>query len=76
MKPYSNQYGTLFEIAMKYLGILMALIYVTAGMTILLRPQDVFNLSKPYSMLLGIGLMTYGLFRGYRLYHKYFKKSS
>jgi hypothetical protein len=76
MKSDSDQYMTTFEIVMKYLGMLMALIYVTAGITVLYRSHDLFNISQPYIVPLGIGLMSYGLFRGYRLYLKYFKKPS
>ena len=35
MKSDSDQYMTTFEIVMKYLGMLMALIYVAAGITVL-----------------------------------------
>jgi hypothetical protein len=76
MKRDSDQYMTTFEIVMKYLGILMALIYVTAGVTVLYRSRELFNIPQPYIVPLGIGLMSYGLFRGYRLYQKYFKKPS
>jgi len=76
MKSDSDQYMTTFEIVMKYLGILMAMIYVTVGITVLYRSRELFNIPDPYIMPLGIGLMSYGSFRGYRLYQKYFKKSS
>lgn len=72
MRPH--QYMTTFDIVMKYLGILMATIYVTAGITILFRPHELFNIPKPYIAPLGLGLTGYGLFRGYRLYQKYFKR--
>ena len=76
MKTDSNPYMTTFEIVMKYLGILMALIYVTTGITVVYRSRELFNIPQPYVVPLGIGLISYGLFRGYRLYNKYFKKSS
>ena len=76
MKSDSNQYMTTFEIVMKYLGILMSWIYVTAGITVLIRSRELFNIPQPYIVPLGFGLMSYGLFRGYRLYQKYFKKPS
>ena len=72
MKP--EQYMTTFDLVMKYLGILMATVYVTAGITVLFRSHELFNIPKPYIVPLGIGLTTYGIFRGYRLYQKYFKK--
>jgi len=72
MKP--EQYMTTFDLVMKYLGILMATVYVTAGITVLFRSHELFNIPKPYIVPLGIGLTTYGIFRGYRLYQEYFKK--
>lgn len=76
MKSDSKQYMTTFEIVMKYIGILMALIYVATGIMVLHRSRELFNIPRPYIVPLGIGLMSYGLFRGYRLYQKYFKKPS
>ena len=76
MKSDSKQYMTTFEIVMKYMGILMALIYVTTGITVLYRSRELFNIPQPYIVPLGIGLTSYGFFRGYRLYEKYFKKRS
>jgi hypothetical protein len=76
MKTDSNPYMTTFEIVMKYLGILMALIYVITGITVVYRSRELFNIPQPYVVPMGIGLISYGLFRGYRLYNKYFKKSS
>jgi hypothetical protein len=74
MKP--NQYMTTFDLVMKYLGILMATVYVAAGMTILLEPNELANIPTPYIVPLGIALTVYGFLRGYRLYQKYFKKRS
>ena len=75
MKSDSNQqYTRTFEMVMKYGGILMALTYVGVGIIMLLRSRELFNTSKPYIVPLGIALMAYGLYRGYRLYLKYFKK--
>jgi len=73
MKAKPDQHMTTFEVVMKYLGLLMAFIYVTAGVTVMLRSRELFNIPKPYIVLLGLGLMSYGVFRGYRLYIKYFR---
>jgi hypothetical protein len=74
MKP--NQYMTTFDIVLKYLGILMAAVYVSAGLAVLFRSHELFSIPKPYILPLGIGLTGYGIFRGYRLYQKYFKRRS
>jgi hypothetical protein len=76
MKSDSKQYMTTFEIVMKYMGMVMALIYVTTGITVLYRSRELFNIPQPYIVPLGIGLTSYGCFRAYRLYEKYFKKQS
>jgi hypothetical protein len=74
MKP--DPYMTTFDIVMKYLGILMATVYVSAGITVLFRSHELFNIPKPYILPLGISLTGYGIFRSYRLYQKYFKRQS
>lgn len=74
MKSGSNQYISTFEVVMKYLGILMALIYIVAGITILVRAGTLTNIPQPFVFPVGFALMFYGFFRGYRLYQKYFKK--
>ena len=57
---------------MKYLGILMALVYVAAGTAVLLQPLEHSVLPKKYALPFGILLIAYGAFRGYNT----FKKSS
>ena len=74
MKP--DQYMTSFDLVIKYLGILMATLYVAAGMTILFRSNELANIPRPYIIPLGIALTVYGFFRGYRIYQKYSKKRS
>ena len=74
MKP--DQYMSTFDVVMKYLGILMAAVYVGAGIMVLARPREIANIPRPYIVPLGIALTAYGIFRGYRLYQKYFTKRS
>jgi hypothetical protein len=74
MKGDANQFTTTFEVVMKYLGVFMALVYVIAGVTILVRSRTLTNIPQPFVYPLGVALMSYGFFRGYRLYQKYFKK--
>lgn len=75
MKGGANQYTTTFEVVMKYLGVLMAVIYVVGGAIVLVRSQTLTSIQEPYATPLGAALMAYGFFRGYRLYQRYFKKS-
>lgn len=74
MRADFDRYTSTLEVVMKYLGIFMAFIYVTAGISMLFRSRELFNIPKPYIVPMGIGLTAYGIFRGYRLYLKYFKK--
>lgn len=74
MKHDTDQYMTMFDVVMKYVGILMASIYVAAGIMVLLKSGELFNVPRPYITTLGIALTVYGIFRGFRLYQKYFRK--
>ena len=60
------------EVFVKYFGALMALIYVAAGVFLLLKANTFFNMPDYYSVPLGLVLTLYGAFRGYRIYKKYF----
>lgn len=57
---------------MKYLGIVMALVYVGAGIALLIRSSG-GNLPIPghFTIPLGIILIAYGAFRGYNTFKRY-----
>jgi hypothetical protein len=55
---------------MKYLGILMALLYVALGVIIVSGPSTYFDIPVTYALPLGSMLIVYGLFRAYRIYQK------
>jgi len=74
MKHDADQYVTMFDVVMKYVGLLMASIYVLAGIAVLSRSRELFNIPQQYIVPLGIALMSYGIFRGFKLYQKYFRK--
>jgi len=65
-----------FSEVMKYVSIAMALIYVVVGILVLSGSEKFFQIPKPYSLPIGLTLLGYGLFRGYRLYTKYNRKES
>lgn len=69
----SNANG--WDAASKYSGAVMALIYVALGV-LMLTNQDRFlgTLIASYTLPFGILLIAYGIFRGYNVYHRYFKK--
>jgi hypothetical protein len=64
---------TPLEVIMKYLGIALASIYIIVGALILWNSTAMFNIPGEYALPLGSLLTVYGLFRGYRVYTKYFK---
>jgi hypothetical protein len=62
------------ETAMKYMGIAMSAIYVILGAVVLDGNNRLFNLPRAYALILGSILILYGLFRGYRIYQKYYRE--
>lgn len=75
MKLHLKSCMPLLAAALKYLGISMAVIYVTTGVAVIVSSRESSAIPKPYVVPLGIGLLAYGIFRGYRLYQKYFKNN-
>jgi len=63
---------TPLDVIMKYFGLALASIYVIVG-TVMIWNTALFNIPTQYALPLGSLLAAYGLFRGYRVYTKYFK---
>ena len=76
MKHDADQYVSMFDVVMKYVGILMASIYVLAGVAVISRSRELFHLPQQYVVPLGLALIVYGIFRGFRIYQKYFRRRS
>jgi hypothetical protein len=57
---------------MRYVGFFVALVYVALGVAVILKQDELFYVPKNYIIPLGTVLIAYGLFRGYRVYHRYF----
>jgi hypothetical protein len=75
MKMESDEYKTTgLEAVVKYLGMFMALAYIGIGAMFIARAEAVFNVPGQYATPLGIMLIVYGLFRGYKVYQRYFQK--
>jgi hypothetical protein len=53
----------------------MALIYLGAGILLLVAPPQSANFASKYLVYIGIVLVIYGLVRGYRVYKKYYGES-
>jgi hypothetical protein len=75
MRTESDDYKmTPLEAVMKYVGIAVAIIYVGMGIAIALRSRELFSIPENYSFALGGLLIAYGIYRGYRVFSKYFHK--
>lgn len=56
---------------MKYLGLTMAVIYVGAGIALLIRAGSSLRIPPQYTIPLGIVLIAYGAYRGYNSFKNY-----
>lgn len=56
---------------MKYIGLAMAVIYVGAGIALLMRAGSSLPIPKEYTIPLGVVLIAYGTYRGYSSIRKY-----
>jgi hypothetical protein len=56
----------------KYVSLVFALTYILIGIGILWKSEELSKLLNGYSIPLGIIFISYGLFRGYRAYQRYF----
>jgi hypothetical protein len=52
----------------KGIGILMVVLYIVFGTTIIFRASEIQNLPTHYGIIMGVVLILYGLYRGYRLF--------
>jgi hypothetical protein len=59
----------------KYVAALMCVVYILFGAAIVWGSKEIFNIQSKYALPMGTILIAYGLFRGYRVYLKYFVKS-
>ena len=75
MRTESDEYKVSpLNAVMKYVGMVVAIVYVVMGIAIALRSKEIFNLSENYSLALGAILIAYGIYRGYRVFAKHFQK--
>lgn len=78
MRTESDEYKvSQLDGIMKYVGAAVAIIYIAVGIAIAFRSEffeDRLHLSRTYSIALGGVLIAYGIFRGYRVFSRYFHK--
>jgi hypothetical protein len=56
---------------MKYLGLVMAVVYVGAGIALLIRSGGSLPIPTGYTVPLGIVLIAYGAYRGYNTFRNH-----
>jgi len=60
------------ESVIKYFALFMSLIYLMLG-AVMIGGSPIFNgIPRKYTLIMGGAMIVYGLFRGYRVYQKYF----
>jgi len=60
------------ESVTKYFALFMSLIYLMLGAVMLAGSPFFSNIPRKYTLAMGVLMIIYGLFRGYRTYQKYF----
>ncbi|MBT1704942.1 hypothetical protein [Chryseosolibacter indicus] len=60
------------DLIAKSFGAIMVVLYVVIGTTIIFKAQEIRNVPETYAKVIGTLLILYGLYRGYKLYRKYF----
>lgn len=59
---------------MKYVNIVMPIVYIIFGILMVWKQSELFTLPDNVAVILGIILIGYGFFRSYRTYQQYFQK--
>jgi hypothetical protein len=67
---------TVAELVTKGFRIVMVVLYVIVGTTIIFKAQNIGNIPSSYALILGVFLIVYGLFRGYKVFRDYFSDST
>jgi len=62
---------TSFEVVMKYTSAVMAALYIIIGGSLLWNRNMIGGLPPTTTLLIGVMLILYGLFRGYNVYRKW-----
>lgn len=65
--------GNTLDKLMKYLGILMAFVYVGVGVVMIMFVHEVLVISKVHAYALSIIFIAFGMYRGYRVYQQYYR---
>jgi uncharacterized protein YacL len=63
---------TVSQLIAKSFGAIMVVLYMVIGTTIIFRAPEMRNIPEVYAVVIGVLLILYGFFRGYKLYRKHF----
>ena len=71
MEPGSDTRWPALQTILKYFQAAMAAIYLILGISLIWKPEQLFNIpSSSFTVPLGGLLIAYGILRGYRAYQK------
>ena len=74
-RPTEQRENGTYHTIMKYVSLVMVLIYFGFGLYILLSTPEQIALPNEYKIIIGSLLLFYGFIRFVRAYQQYFKKS-
>ncbi|GHN01310.1 hypothetical protein WSM22_27990 [Cytophagales bacterium WSM2-2] len=60
------------EAVVKYFSLFMCVLYLLIGAAMITGSSLFNNVPRRYALVMGAIMIVYGLFRGYRVYSKYF----
>jgi len=60
------------EAISKYFALFMCLVYIMIGSAMLADSPLFSHIQRSYTLVIGALMIVYGIFRGYRVYQKYF----
>ncbi|RNI28615.1 hypothetical protein EFB08_08220 [Rufibacter latericius] len=74
-RPQHSQQKSTYENVMKYVSLLMVLLYFGFGLYVLFSSEKQIPFPRDYKYIFGGLLLFYGLIRFVRAYQQYFKKT-
>lgn len=75
LKP-EGQRQAVAQFVAKCFGIVMVVLYIAIGTTIIFKSPELDNVPRNYSIVFGVLLILYGLFRALKVYRNHFERSS
>jgi hypothetical protein len=54
----------------------MVVLYIAIGTTIIIKSPELYSLPRHYTIIFGVMIIGYGLFRAVKVYRNHFSRSS